>query len=173
VTAASPGRGRPRPTSAAKRARRTGERPARPAPARTLRGYARAHTASLTLTTRAALLGLAICAVVLTLVYPAREYFAQRRQISDLQQQVAADKQNITDAQLANKLERDPKYIEDQARERLNMVMPGDQVFQLRPTPVPKAGKQKAGAVQTPELLGRNAQSWYSQLYRSVVESGK
>ena len=111
--------------------------------------------------------------MVLTLVYPAREYLAQRKQINELASQVAADRKNITEAQLAGKLDRDPKYIEDQARIRLGMVMPGDVVYQLPPPPVPVAGKQQAGAVSTPELLGRNAQPWFAQLYRSVVESGK
>ena len=119
------------------------------------------------------MLGLAICAVVLTLVYPAREYFAQRQQISELATQVAAEKKSITEAQLAGRLARDSQYIEDQARTRLNMIMPGDTVYQIRPTPAPTAGKQQAGAVRTPELLGRNAQPWYAQLYRSAVESGK
>ena len=73
--AAVPTRGRPRPTSAARStaAKQPGRRPVQRAPvARSVRDYARAHGGGLTLTTRAALLGLALCAVVLTLAYPLR-----------------------------------------------------------------------------------------------------
>jgi cell division protein FtsB len=170
----SPGRGRPRPTSAARStASGAARRPARPSPERTLRGYAKAHTVNFTLTTRAALLGLALCAVVLTLAYPAREYLAQRRQINQLTAQVADDKRNLAAEQLAGRRDADPDYVEVQARERLHMQRPGDQVFQLPPPPKPKIGKQTAGAVKTPVLPGRNSQPWYQQLYRSTVESGK
>ena len=73
----------------------------------------------------------------------------------------------------AGRRDADPAYVEEQARERLQYKRPGDLVLQL-PAPVaPKVGKQTAGAVQTPVLPGRSSQPWYSQLYRSTVESGK
>jgi cell division protein FtsB len=144
-----------------------------PRPARSVRGYARAHVGGLTLTTRAALLGLALCAVVLTLAYPAREYLAQHRQINQLAQQVARDKANVTALKAAGLRDADPTYIENQARQRLHLQRPGDLVFQLPPAAPTKAGKQTAGAVRTPVLPGRGTQPWYSQLYRSTVESGK
>lgn len=127
----------------------------------------------LTLTTRAALLGLAICAVVLTLAYPAREYLSQHRQINQLAQQVAQDKQDVTALRAAGRRDVNPAYIEAQARLRLHMQRPGDLVFELPPPAVKPVGKQKAGAVHTPELPGRSSQPWYSQLYRSTVESGR
>jgi cell division protein FtsB len=144
-----------------------------PRPARSVRGYARAHVGGLTLTTRAALLGLALCAVVLTLAYPAREYLAQHRQINQLAQQVARDEANVTALQAAGRRDADPAYIADQARLRLHMQLPGDLVYQLPPPPPAKVTKQTAGAVHTPVLPGRRTQPWYSQLYRSTVESGK
>ena len=149
-------------------------RGARPvSPDRTLRGYARVHAGNLTLTTRAALLALALCAVVLTLAYPLREYLAQHRQINQLAAQVSKDRASVAALRLAGHRDADPAYIEEQARTRLHMRRPGDLVFQLRPPPPVKVGKQQAGAVRTPVLPGRSAQAWYSQLYRSTVESGK
>ncbi len=175
--AAVPTRGRPRPTSAARSTAagggpRRGSRPTAP-PARSVRGYARAHAGSLTLTTRAALLGLALCAVVLTLAYPLREYLSEHRQINQLAAQVAKDKATVAQMRQAGRQDADPAYIEAQARIRLHMQRPGDLVFQL-PPPLPvKITKQTAGAVQTPVLPGHTAQPWYTQLYRSTVESGK
>jgi cell division protein FtsB len=174
--AVAPTRGRPRPTSAARStAAGTGARRPRPAqpPARTIRGYARAHGGGLTLTTRAALLGLALCAVVLTLAYPLREYLSEHRQINQLAAQVAKDKATVSAMHLAGRQDADPTYIETQARLRLHMQRPGDLTFYLPPPPVAKITKQTAGAVRTPVLPGHGTQPWYSQLYRSTVESGK
>jgi cell division protein FtsL len=114
-----------------------------------------------------------LCAVVLTLAYPAREYLTQRRQINQLAAQVAQDKRDLAAEQVAGRRDADPNYVETQARERLHMQRPGDQVFQIPAPPAPKVGNQTAGAVKTPVLPGRNSQPWYQQLYRSTVESGK
>ena len=166
----APTRGRPRGTGTSARNARGA---ARKLPERTARGYALLQARGLTFTTRAALLALVLCAVVLTLAYPAREYLAQHRQISDLTTQVATDKATLAGLKAAGTRANDPLYVEQQARQRLHMKMPGDQVFQLPPPPPVKVGKQVAGSVRTPELPGRSTQPWYSQLYRSTVESGK
>jgi cell division protein FtsB len=166
----APTRGRPRGTGSSVRNARGA---ARRLPERTARGYALLQARGLTFTTRAALLALVLCAVVLTLAYPAREYLAQHRQISQLATQVANDKASLAAMKTARTQANDPAYVEQQARERLHMRMPGDQVFQLAPPLPEKVGKQTAGSVRTPELPGRSTQPWYSQLYRSTVESGK
>ena len=173
--AAAPTRGRPRPTSAARSTAEGARRGARPSPAsaRSLRGYARAHGGGLTLTTRAALLGLALCAVVLTLAYPLREYLSEHRQINQLAAQVNKDRATVAAMRESGRQDADPAYIQQQARLRLHMKLPGDLVFQLPPPLPAKITKQQAGAVHTLVLPGHTAQPWYSQLYRSTVESGK
>ncbi len=169
-----PRRGRPRPTSAARNlAARKALITKRPPSARAPRAGGRSIAGGLTFTTRAALLGLTLCAVVLTLAYPFREYLSQHRQISQLASQVAKDKANLQQLKVAGEEAANPAYVERQARIRLHMQRPGDQVFQLPPPVVKPVGKQKAGSVQTPNLPGRSSQPWYSQLYRSTVESGK
>jgi cell division protein FtsB len=140
---------------------------------RSVRSYARAHAGGLTLTTRAALLGLALCAVVLTLVYPLREYLSQHRQVNQVAAQVAKDRATVAEMKTSGKRDADPAYIEQQARTRLHFQRPGDLVFQLTPPPPAKVTKQQAGAVTTPVLPGHTAQPWYTQLYRSTVESAK
>jgi cell division protein FtsB len=169
-----PTRGRPRPTSAA-RSVAAGGRGGSPAAsaARSVRAYAHAHSGGLTLTTRAALLGLALCAVVLTLAYPLREYLSEHRQINALASQVAKDRATVAEMKQAGKQDASAAYIQEQARVRLHMKMPGDKVWQL-PPPIPaKVTKQQAGAVRTPVIPGHTAQPWYSQLYDSTVESAK
>ena len=137
------------------------------------------RTSNLTLTTRAALLALALCAVVLTLAYPAREYLAEHRQINQLASEVSKERAGVAALKLAGQRDADPAYIAEQIRTRLHMQLPGEVVYQLPPPPPVKVGKQQAGAVRTPELPGRSSQAWYSQLYRShggireMMESGK
>jgi cell division protein FtsB len=142
-------------------------------PTRSVRSYAKAHAGGLTLTTRAALLGLALCAVVLTLAYPLREYLSQHRQINQLAAQVNKDRATVEQMRVSGRQDVDPKYIEQQARIRLHMQRPGDLVFQLPPPLPAKITKQQAGAVRTPVLPGHTTEPWYTQLYRSTVESAK
>jgi cell division protein FtsB len=175
----APTRGRPRGTGTSARNRTSARSEggargaARRLPERTARGYARLQARGLTFTTRAALLALVLCAVVLTLAYPAREYLAQHRAISDLSAQVSRDKASLAAMKVAGARASDPTYVEQQARLRLHMQRYGDQVFQLTPPPPVKLGKQTVGSVRTPVLANRSTQPWYSQLYQSTVESGK
>ena len=173
--AAAPTRGRPRPTSAARSfaaKNRDGSRAAAPV-ARSVREYARSHAGGLTLTTRAALLGLALCAVVLTLAYPLRAYLSEHRQVNQLAAQVARDRATVAEMKKSGRQVVDPAYIEQQARIRLHYQRPGDLVFQLPAPPPAKVTRQQAGAVTTPVLPGHSTKAWYSQLYSSTVESAK
>ena len=142
--------------------------------ARSVREYARAHAGGLTLTTRAALLGLALCAVVLTLAYPLREYLSEHRQINQLAAQVAKDRATVAQMKKSGRQDVDPAYIEQQARIRLHMQRPGDLVFQL-PAAASGEDHQAAGRRRhAPRCCPATARKpWYTQLYRSTVESAK
>ena len=81
------------------------------------------------LTGRAAVLAVVICAIALSLAYPVREYVTQRRQIDSLvaQQQVMLAQVKSLEAQQA-KLSS-PAYIEQLARQELDMCFPGTQCY--------------------------------------------
>ena len=87
------------------------------------------------LTGRAAVLAVVICAIALSLAYPVREYVAQRRQIDSLvaQQQVMQAQVKSLKAQQA-KLSSSV-YIEQLARQDLDMCFPGTQVLHRRGRP--------------------------------------
>jgi cell division protein FtsB len=90
------------------------------------------------LTRRAAVLASAVCAVVLLLAYPLREYASQRGEINALRAQSAAASRQV--AALAEQQRRwqDPAYVKAQARERLHYVMPGETPYViLRGGPAP------------------------------------
>ena len=75
------------------------------------------------------LLAVVICAIALSLAYPVREYVTQRRQIDSLvaQQQVMLAQVKSLEAQQA-KLSS-PAYIEQPARQELDMCFPGTQCY--------------------------------------------
>jgi cell division protein FtsB len=114
------------------------------------------------LTSRAAVLAAVICAIMLTLAYPVREYIGQHRQIDQLE----AQQQSIA-AQLS-KLEKEHKqltsnaYVEQQARDRLHMCSPKQQCYVIINPKPPPGQAAAAHAPGTP---------WYQRLWGSVQQA--
>jgi cell division protein FtsL len=109
-------------------------------------------------TSRAALLVVVVCAIGLSLAYPIREYIAERRQIDQLQ---------LENAQLAVKLQKlitqrravtTPAFIEQEARDRLNMCFPSQTCYVVI-TPAKRHAKTTRTQPATP---------WYGALWASV-----
>lgn len=125
----------------------------------------------LTVTTRAAILGLTLCLVALTMAYPLRAYLSQKAQISDLREQQRTDQQAVADLQRTIDRYRNPTTVQDEARARLNYQLPGEKVYLLPPPPAPASlSNQK---VHTPAVPGKDDQAWYAQLWGSAVETSK
>jgi cell division protein FtsB len=122
-------------------------------------------------TTRAALLGLALCLVALTMAYPLRAYLTQRATISDLRSQQRQDLQAVTDLRRTVARYQDPASVQDEARLRLHYQLPGEKVYILPPAPPPPA--VEANKVHTPAVPGKQDQAWYAQLWGSAVETSK
>ena len=89
------------------------------------------------------MLAVVICAIALSLAYPVREYIAQRRQIDQLvaQRQATVGRAGAGCSAEAAQL-NDPAYIEQQARDRLHMCMPGQTCYVIIGRP---AGPQRPG----------------------------
>src|SRR5512144_2411297 len=122
-------------------------------------------------TSRAAVLTVVVCAVLLSLAYPLREYVAQRAEIERLQAQRHATERRV--AALARQQQRwnDPAYIKAQARERLHFVLPGETAYVVL-DPGARAGEDARDGGESPALppLRPDVRSgpWYSQLWRSA-----
>jgi cell division protein FtsL len=114
------------------------------------------------LTGRAALLAVVICAIALSLAYPVREYISQRQQIDQLvtQQQTMLAQVKRLQAQQA-KLSS-PSYIEQLARQELDMCFPGTQCYIVEggQSPLITAPAQRPGRA-----------SWYEKLWHSVQQA--
>jgi cell division protein FtsL len=111
------------------------------------------------LTSRAAVLAVVICAIALSLAYPVREYIAQRQQIDQLVAQRQTMLAQVTDLEAEQAKLSDRSYIEQLARQELDMCFPGAQCYVveggqslLSGTPAPRPGPEP----------------WYAKLWRSV-----
>ena len=114
------------------------------------------------LTGRAAVLAVVICAIVLSLAYPIREYATQRRQIDSLvaQQQTMLAQVRSLQAQQA-KLSS-PAYIEQLARQELDMCFPGTQCY------IVEGGQP---LISTAHAARRGPAPWYDKLWQSVQQA--
>jgi cell division protein FtsB len=118
------------------------------------------------LTTRAAILGLVCCALVVSAALPLRQYLSQRGQIAaaEAKQAAAAARVKALEGQLEQL--QDPAYVKGQARSRLHYVLPGETAYVvLAPSARPAAPGRAAVAGAT--ATGPEA-PWYSQVWGSV-----
>jgi cell division protein FtsB len=116
------------------------------------------------LTTRAAVLGLVLCAMVLSAAVPLREFLAQRSEITRTAAAQSEQRGRVAALEARQQQLRDPAYVEQVARERLHFVMPGETVYVvLRPGEAPAPAAERGEAAPTgPE------RPWYGQLWDSV-----
>jgi len=93
---------------------------------------------------RRALAGLVVTvllvAVLLFAVFPTRTWLAQRRETAAAQEELRELRaQRATAKAMRDKLETD-EYIEQQAKEQLNMVNPGEEAYNILPAPTDPIG---------------------------------
>jgi hypothetical protein len=109
-------------------------------------------------------LGLVVCALVLSLAYPAKEFLAQRGEIGRLQDQQRQAQVRVTALEERKRQLADPAYVRAQARARLHYVLPGETVYVV----VPPSGSGAAGSAKpdVPEVAQDG--SWYGRLWGTV-----
>jgi cell division protein FtsL len=114
------------------------------------------------LTSRAAVLAVVICAIVLSLAYPVREYMAQRQQIDQLLAQRQAMQAQVKTLQAEQARLSSQSYIERLARQQLDMCFPGTQCYVIE-------GSQPLISGTSPQPPG--PAPWYAKLWRSVEQA--
>jgi cell division protein FtsB len=118
------------------------------------------------LTTRAAVLGLVLCALVVSAALPLREFLSQRADIRHLEQSQAAARARVTALEEQKARLQDPDYVAALARDRLHFVRPGEIAYVViapsAPPVTPAEARRAASAPTGPEA------PWYSQLWGSV-----
>jgi cell division protein FtsB len=123
------------------------------------------------LTGRAAVLVLVLAVLTVSYASSMRAYLQQRSHINDLKSSIAQHEANI-DALTAEK-ERwdDPAYVQQQARERLGYVMPGEKTYLV----LGEDGKplEPASELQDPTgVISTSDTPWWSNGWASVELAG-
>src|SRR3954470_455589 len=107
------------------------------------------------LTTRAAILGLVVCALVVSAALPLREFLSQRADIRHLQQSQAAARARVTALEEQKARLNDPDYVAALARDRLHFVRPGEIAYVViapsAPAAAPADARRAASAPAGPE----------------------
>lgn len=118
------------------------------------------------LTTRAAVLGLVLCALVVSAALPLRELLSQRADIRQLEQSQAAARARVAALEEQKARLQDPDYAAALARDRLQFVRPGEVAYVViapsAPPVTPAEERRAASAPPGPEA------PWYSQLWGGV-----
>ena len=114
------------------------------------------------LTSRAAVLAVVICAIALSLAYPVREYIAQRQQIDQLVAQRQTMLAQVKDLEAEQARLSDRSYIEQLARQELDMCFPGTRCY------IVEGGQPQTGT--SPSAKAGPA-SWYDKLWQSVQQA--
>ena len=111
------------------------------------------------LTGRAAVLAVVICAIALSLAYPIREYLTQRQQFDALVAQNQAMLAQVKSLQAEQARLSSPSYIEQLARQELDMCFPGTQCYVIE-------GSEPLINGTRPQQPG--PAPWYAKLLQSV-----
>jgi cell division protein FtsB len=111
-------------------------------------------------------LALVLCALVVALAYPMRQYIAQRSQIADQRKQAQQAEQRVAELREEKARLQDPAYVRAQARERLNYVLPGETGYTV------VGPSQSATADKSADRHGGNdtagLRAWYANLWDGV-----
>lgn len=114
------------------------------------------------LTTRAAVLGLVVVTLVVSIALPVREYLTQQAGIDKMERAQAQSRDRVQALEQAKRQLEDPAYVAAEARRRLRLAKPGETTYLL----VPPDSAPVAG--QAPSVAPVPAGPWYSQLWSSV-----
>ena len=114
------------------------------------------------LTGRAALLALVVCTLVVALAYPIRQYVSQRAEISDLQREKSRAAERVEKLRDLKARWQDDAYAEQQIRQRLHYVLPGETGFVVVDPDAAKQSRTDLGAADRP---------WYSNVWDGVDKS--
>ncbi|MET7655223.1 MULTISPECIES: septum formation initiator family protein [unclassified Streptomyces] len=114
------------------------------------------------LTGRAALLAMVLCTLIVALAYPMRQYVSQRARIADLEREKRQASERVEQLRDLKARWQDDAYAEQQIRERLHYVLPGETGFVVIDPDAAKQSRVDLGAADRP---------WYSNVWDGVDKS--
>ncbi|MFJ8110252.1 septum formation initiator family protein [Streptomyces sp. NPDC096132] len=144
--------------STATRLRLLGEQTA----ARVYRSQTKRQARRSRLTSRAALLALVLCTLIVALAYPMRQYVSQRAEVADLEREKEEASRRVEQLRDLKARWQDDAYAEQQIRERLHYVMPGETGYIVIDPDAARQTRADLGAADRP---------WYSNVWDGVDKS--
>lgn len=108
-------------------------------------------------------------AITIMLAPTVKIFFEKRAEIAGLQADISAKQSQQSDLKLQVSRWQDPNYVKQQARDRINMVMPGETGYWVFGSDLPagaSSGAAGAGSVQDPAEL-----PWVDSLWDSIRRS--
>ncbi|WP_445155005.1 septum formation initiator family protein [Arthrobacter sp. Hor0625] len=114
-------------------------------------------------------LGLVMIAITIMLAPTVRIFLEKRAEIAELQADIEARQARQTDLKRQVSRWQDPNYVKQQARDRINMVMPGETGYWVYGSDLPAATSgagAAAGSAQDPANL-----PWVDSLWESIRRS--
>ncbi|WP_028803895.1 FtsB family cell division protein [Streptomyces sp. 142MFCol3.1] len=144
--------------STATRLRLLGEQTA----ARVYRSQTKRQARRSRLTGRAALLALVLCSLIVALAYPIRQYVSQRAEIADVERQREQARRRVEQLRDLKARWRDDAYAEQQIRDRLHYVMPGETGYIVVDPDAAKQSRADRRAAPRP---------WYANVWDGVDKS--
>lgn len=117
---------------------------------------------------RLAILGAVVVLLALMLVPTVRSWFEQRQELTELRAKVTQQEQTVQALQEEKARWADPAYVEQQARQRLKFVKPGEVAFTV--IGADRLADTREGQVRGQMVAPANddQMSWYTQLWTSV-----
>jgi cell division protein FtsB len=135
--------------------------------ARVYRSQSRRQARRSRLTGRAALLTLVLCSLIVALAYPMRQYVSQRAEIDALQRQREANRARVEHLRDLKARWQDDAYAEQQIRNRLHYVKPGETGYTMLETGIGQQSNDEEG-VSSPA-----GQPWYANMWETVDKSDR
>lgn len=117
---------------------------------------------------RIAVLGAVLVLLALMLVPTVRAWYEQRQELAELRSKVTTQEQTVQALQDEKQRWSDPAYVEQQARQRLKFVKPGEVAFTV--IGADKLAETREGQVRGQMVAPADDEqmSWYTQLWTSV-----
>jgi len=106
------------------------------------------------------MLALVVCALMLSVAVPLRNYVSQRNELAAVREQQEILTDQVAELERRRALLADPRHIEAQARERLRYVQPGQTPYVVQ---LPASATEPSTGDVAPD------ESWFTRLWESIV----
>lgn len=120
------------------------------------------------LTHRAAVLGLVLLVLLVSYGSSVRAWLDQRNDIAQAEQQISSSRDQVADLEREKRRWSDEAYVEQQARERLGYLQPGETGYRV----VLPDGEAVGALAEPVNGIEGEEPTWYETLWASSRQAG-